>query len=196
MTSPETPISEQAARQQQGSIGAHGADMEKFFGGMMAGGGRQNLDQILGDMDRGFGTQQQNMINQMKASGVPMQSSAMNRMMTEGLGQANVQHNLARGQVQLGEMGNTMQRQFQGASGLGMMPSYYGAPSSIEQAMFGMRQPYDIAQMQGMGNAMNNLYSQNYFQPERIEGPSGFDKWITPWLSSLMQGVGEGLIPW
>ena len=192
METPETPYSETAARRASESTGAHGADMEKFFGGMMQGGGQQNLDQILADMDKMFGMQQQQGINQMKASGVPANSSAMARMMTQGMNQGQVQHNLGRGQVQLNEMGNVMNRQFQGAQGLGMMPSYYAGPSSIEQAMFGMQQPYDLARMQGLGNAYGGLFNQNYYQPERIEGPSGFDQWITPWLNPLMQGIGEG----
>lgn len=193
MQAPDTPLSQQAAADQQRSIGAHGADMEKFFAGMMQGGGQQNLDQIMADMDNMFGMQQQQGINQMKASGIPANSSAMARMMTEGLNQGNVQHNLARGQLQLNEMNNVFNRQFSGAAGLGGMPQYYGAPSSIEAAMFGMRQPYDLGRMQAQGNAYNNLFAQNYYQPERIEGPSGFDQYISPWLNPLLQGVGTAL---
>lgn len=190
MQTPDTPISQQAASDMQRSIGAHGSDMEKFFGGMMANGGQQNLDQILGDMDANFATQQQNMINQMKASGIPGNSSAMGRLMGEQLGQANIQHNLARGQTQLNEMNNVFNRQFQGAQGLGYMPQYYAQPSSIEAAMFGMRQPYDLGRMQSLGNAYNNLFAQNYYQPERIEGPSPFEQYVVP-IVDYMQGNSE-----
>ena len=178
----------------QRSIGAHGADMEKFFGGMMAGGGQQDLTQILSDMDANFSNQQGQMINQMKASGIPANSSAMARMLTEGLGNANIQHNLSRGGLQLDQMNQAMQRQFQGAQGLGYMPQYYAQPSSIEQAIFGMRQPYDLAQMQGLSTAYNNLFSQNYYQPERIEGPSGYEKYAAPFIDPVLQGLSQWLL--
>jgi hypothetical protein len=164
--------------------------MEKFFGGMMAGGGMQDVSQVLGDMDRGFATQQQDMINQLKASGIPLQSSGMARLMGDQLGRANIQHNMQRGQLQLGEMNNAMQRQFMGAQGLAGMPGYYGQPSSIEQAMFAMRQPYDMARIQGLGNAYNSLYSQNYYDPLYIEGPSKYEKYVDPFLGPVLQGLG------
>lgn len=191
MEAPETPISEQAASQASRSTGAHGSDMEKFFSGMMKGGGQQDVSQILGDMDRMFGRQQQGMINDIKASGVPLQSSGMARIMGDQLGQANIGHNLARGQVELDQMNQAMQRQFQGAGGLGGMPSYYAQPSSIEAAMFGMKQPYDMARMQGLGNAYGQLFNQNYYQPERIEGPSGYEQYIDPFLGPILQGLGR-----
>lgn len=191
MTAPDTPISQQAASQAQNSIGAHGADMEKFFGGMMQGGGMPDITQVLGDMDRRFATQQQGMVNDLKSSGIPLQSSAMARIMGDQLGQANIGHNLGRGQMEIDQMNQAMQRQFQGAGGLAGMPSYYAQPSSIEAAMFGMRQPYDMARMQGLGNAYNNLYSQNYYQPERIEGPSGYEMYVDPFLGPILQGLGS-----
>lgn len=154
------------------------------------------MTQVLADMDQLFGNQQQASINQMKASGIPGNSSAMARMMSEGMNQGDLQHNLARGQLQLNEMNNVMGRQFQGAQGLGAMPGYYAAPSSIEQAMFGMRAPYDLGRMQEIGNAYQGLMAQNYYQPERVEGPSQFEEWISPWLNPLLEGIGQGLIPW
>lgn len=164
--------------------------MEKFFGGMMAHGGRQDVSQILADMDRGFLGQQQDMINQLKASGIPLQSSGMARAMGDQLGRANVSHNLARGQVQLDEMGRAMGRQFQGAGGLAGMPGYYAQPSSIEAAMFGMTSPYDMARLSHLGQGYNNLFSQNYYQPERVEGPSSYEKYVDPFLGPIFQGLG------
>ena len=164
--------------------------MEKFFGGMMAHGGAQDVSQILSDMDRQFGTQQQDMINDIRASGIPLQSSAMARIMGDQLGRSNVMHNLGRGQVQLDQMNQAMQRQFQGAGGLAGMPGYYGQPSSIEAAMFGMRQPYDMARMQGLGDAYNHLWAQNYYNPTYIEGPSNYEKYVDPFVGPVLQLLG------
>lgn len=189
METPATPISERAAADAQRSVGAHGADMEKFFGGMMAHGGMPDISQTLGRMDQLYGQQQQDMINQLKASGLPLNSSAMAQAMGGALSQGAQQHNLARGMLEMDQMNQAMGRQFQGAAGLGSMPSYFGQPSSIEQAMFGMQMPYDLARIQGLGNAYGQLWGQNYYTPTYIEGPSPYEMYVDPFLGPILEGL-------
>lgn len=188
---PDTPYSEQAASQTNDFISQFGPAMEKFFYGMMQNGGMGDTRSILrnmqarGDRERGK-TQQQVM-----ASGLPMQSSAMARAVTDSLAGADLDRNIAMGGIELDEYNKAQNRRFQGASGLGGMPGLYAAPSSIEQAMFSMQSPYDLARMQAQSNYYNNLMGQNFYQPERIMGPSDFDKYVSPFLTPLLEGLGS-----
>lgn len=191
MNSPATPLSEQAASDVSRNIGAHGGDLAKFFSGMMANGGQQNLDQILADMNTQFRNTQQQSINDVKASGIPLASSGMARLMGDTLGKANVDYNVNRGQIQLNEMNNVFQRMFGGAQGLQGLNDFYSAPTSIEAAMFGMRQPYDMARINGLSNAYSQLFNQNYYQPDRVEGPSGYQKYVAPFVNPILQGFGR-----
>ena len=76
------------------------------------------------------------------------------------------------------------------------MPGYYGQPSSVEQAMFGMKMPYDLANMGAESNLMNLLAQQNWYMPDPTYGPSGFDKYLAPFfniLASGAQGYAQGM---
>lgn len=194
---PDTPYSQQAAQRANQSVGQYGPEMEKMLYGMMMGGGSQNVDKLMADMNAKQGMDRQNTLNQIKSSGVPMQSSAMGRAVGQGLGQVDASANLAMGDMRRQMMESAMGRQFQGAQGLSGMPGYYGQPSSIEQAIMGMRLPYDQMNFQAgqnKDNAMANWMAQlGMYQPERMQEPSKFDKYVSPILNPMMQGFGQAL---
>lgn len=197
MQIPGTEASDRALSQAQHTTSFYGPEMEKFFYGQMMGGGKQNIDKLMADMltqrDRG----QQDAINKVKASGVPMQSTAMSRAMTDELGNVNLQSDIALGQLRSGLLENEMNRRYRAAQGLGNMGNYYAQPSSIEQAIFGMKTPYrmanyqaSLADRQAMANWMNQL---GMYQPERVQTPSPFQQYVSPVLNPVMEGVGMAL---
>ena len=194
---PDTPYSQQAAQRADQSVGQYGPDMEKFLYGMMMGGGSQNVDKLMADMNSKQDMDKQNTMNQIKSSGLPMQSSAMGRAVGQGLGQVDASANLAMGDLRRQMMESSMGRQFQGAQGLSGMPSYYGQPSSIEQAIMGMQLPYDqmnLQAQQNKDNMMANWMTQlGMYQPERMQEPSGFNQYVSPILNPLLQGAGQSL---
>lgn len=184
-------------QQMQQNIGRFGPDIEKFMYGMMMGGGKNNVSKLTNDMNQQYQNRSQDITNQVKASGIPMQSTAMARAMGDSLGKANTDYSTQLGQLQAGLMENAMGRQFQGAQGLMGMPSYYGQPTSIEQAIFGMRSPYDMANFDARMNTQNNMANwmgqYGMYQPERVQTPSPFDQYVSPLLNAGMQGFATAL---
>ncbi len=69
------------------------------------------------------------------------------------------------------------------------MPGYYAQPSSVEQAMFGMKRPYDLMNMQNEGNMMAGLLGQNWYTPDPTYGPSPFDAFMAPFLNIFASGA-------
>ncbi len=124
-----------------------------------------------------------------------MQSTAMARALGSSLSDADLQSNVAMGGIELDQFNQAQARRFGGAQGLGGMSNFYAGPSSIEQAMFGMRAPYDLQRTGLQGQYYNNLQQQNYFQPERVMMPSGFDRYVSPILNPILEGFGRGLNP-
>lgn len=179
---PDTPLHEQAATRMNQSIGAYGSDMEKMMYGMMQGGGRQNLDNIQRTMQQQGRMNDQNLMNDLKASGIPMNSSAMQGAAAQALAQNRLQRNMQMGQLGLDNERYAQQQQFAGAQGLQSMPGYYAQPSTMEAQMLGLRQPYDMANIQnerlnaefanaqqGYGaNLMSQFLQNNWYQPERL----------------------------
>ena len=79
------------------------------------------------------------------------------------------------------------------------MPGYYGQPSSVEQAMFRMKTPYDMMNMQNEAGLMNTMAGQNWYTPDPVYGPSPFDSFLGPLLGAgaqlgagYLQGYGFG----
>ena len=181
----------------QSTIGRFGPELEKFFYGKMLGGDQGNINRLLGDMNTQHASGQQDLMNKIKASGIPMGSSAMGRAVGGELGRANTDFNVQRGGMMEDMRRHDLGTQFQGAGGLGGMPGYYAAPSSIEAAIFGMKSPYDMAnfgaRMQDRGSMQNWMSQYGMYQPERVQRPSGFDQYVSPWLNPLMQGAGMAL---
>lgn len=204
---PDQPYSQQAADRMNESIGRYGSDIEKMLYGMMMGGGRQDVSNITNDMRERGEMQDRQILAQLKASGIPLQSTAMTRAATGQLGQNQLNRNISIGQLELGEMNNAMDRQFRGASGLQSMPGYYAQPTSVEQAMLGLQSQYDMANLQNrqfnaqqtgqqqqiIANMMNNLLANNWYQPERMVGPSDWQRYGVPALT-LAGGIGGAFL--
>lgn len=203
---PDQPFSQQAAERMNASIGRYGGDIEKMLYGMMMGGGRQDVSNIT-DAMRQRGQQQDAMsLAQLKESGIPLNSTAMTRAAMGQLGQNQLDRNIGIGQLELGAMENAMDRQFRGAQGMQSMPGYYAQPTSIEQAMLGLGQQYDMANLQNrqfnaqqetqnqqvIANMLNNLLANNWYQPERMVEPSNWQKYGQP-LLSVAGGIGAGI---
>lgn len=179
---PDMPLHERAATQMGQSIDQYGPAMEKFMYGMMQGGGRQNLDNMTRAMRQQGRMNDQQTLNDVKASGIPMRSSGMEGAAAQALAQNRLQRNMQMGQMELDNERYAQQNQWQGAQGLSGMPGYYAQPSSIEASMLGLRQPYDMAniqnerfnaemqnQQQGYGaNLMGQFLQNNWYQPERV----------------------------
>lgn len=195
MQTPDTPYSERAAARTEGFTSKFGPELEQFFSSMMSGGGAADSRSLMRGM-QARGDRNRDMTQQsIMASGIPMQSTAMARALGGAMSDADLQSNVAMGGIEMDLFNQSQNRRFQGAAGLGGMPGLYSAPSSIEQAMFAMKAPYDL-QRQGMqGDYYNQLMSQNYYQPEREWMPSGFDRYISPWLGPLMGGIGKAWNP-
>lgn len=193
---PDQPYSERAAQQMAQSVGRYGPDMEKMLYGMMMGGGRQDVTGVTDAMQERGQIQDQSTMAQLRASGVPLESTAMARAATGQLGRNQLDRNIAIGQMELGALENAMARQFQGARGLQSVPGYYAAPTSIERAMLGLNRQYDMANLQNrqfnaelqnredqvVANMLNNLLAQNWYQPERMVEPSNWQKFGQPIL--------------
>lgn len=195
----DTPLSQQAGTEMSKSIDLNGPMMEKFFQGAMNGQGANSVDSIIGNMNKLYGLDRQKTIGDVKASGIPMNSSAMARTMTGALGRSDLQNSLDTGKFALDARNQDLSQRFQAAMGLGGMPAYYAAPSSVENAMFNMRYPIERgnqqAQMQGLGmgsNLYGNLMSQNFSGVDPYMMPSGFDRYVAPFLNSFLSGAGKG----
>ena len=184
-TAPDTPLHQQAMQQAQASTGAHGADMQKFYANMMAGGGRANLDQATRAMAQRGARDDQNIMAQLMASGLPVNSTAMARASTGELSDAALNRNLGLTQMELANEQQAMQNQFAGAQGLHSMPGYFAQPTSIEAQMLGLRMPYDQMahqgrisqaqlenQQQGFGAQLaGGFLNNNWYQPDTIVHP-------------------------
>lgn len=186
----------------QQSIDSNGAGMEKFFAGMMQNGGLQDLTNVTRSMQQQGRFADQNAMNQIKASGIPIRSSAAEGAAMNALQQNALQRNMQIGQMELGNQNQAMARQFQGAQGLAGMPAYYAQPSSLEAQMLGLRMPYDMA---GIENARLNaqlqnaqmgygaqmgaaLMNQNWQQPDTVVLPPGTNWWADTFAPALIQG--------
>jgi len=182
---PDTPLHEQAAQRANANVGQYGADMSKFYYGMMNGQGAQNLDNITRNMRAAGRQSDRDVMSQMKASGMPLNSSAMGSTVANALSQNALNRNMQIGQMELGNQNQANALAFQGAQGLGAMPSYFGQPAGIEAQMLGLQLPYDMAgienarlnaqlQNQNMGYAAQlgrGFLDNNWYQPEHLVIP-------------------------
>jgi hypothetical protein len=197
MEVPDTPITQQAADQAGKSVSRFGPDLEKFFYGMMSGGGMPDLSTLLDSANKQYKMNQQDIQENIINSGLPRGSTAMSRALGKSLGQANNDFLLGLTRERLGAEERSMGRQFRGAGGLAGMPGYYGQPSSLERAMFQMKAPYELENFNALrdlqnqqANFMNNLA---FYQPERIQEPSPFDKYVSPILNPVLQGAAAAI---
>ncbi len=143
------------------SVSQHGPDLERFYYGQMMGGG-PSADYGTGLMRAEHDRARQDTMQQLQASGIPMQSSAMARTAGESLGQMDNQFAMQMGQYQDQLRQQELQNRMMGAQGLEGMGGYYAQPTSIEQAIFGMRSPYDMANFQAQQQAqMANMGARN-----------------------------------
>ena len=180
----------------QESIAKYGPGMEKFFYGMMQGGGMQDVQPLIDAATKQHGADQESIRASVMSSGLPMQSTGMARSLGRELGQSSNQFGMNVLNTQLKSQSDAMQRQFGGAQGLGGMPGYYGQPSGLEMSLLGMQQPYDMARFgggmaqQGMQSDFYNRMLGNEFQGNYME-PSDFQKYIGSWLNPLLGAAGN-----
>lgn len=196
MDVPDTPLSQQAGQDMSRSISQYGPEMEKFFFGMMQNGGLQNSQGILDSMQQRGQMNDQNTRAQVMSSQLPQGSTAQTRALGGELSQNALDRNIQMGNIELQQANQAMNRQFQGAQGLGSMPSYYGQPSSVEQAMFSMQTPYRMAnheaQMQEQSAQDQWMQAMGLMQPERVvtQEPSPWDQYVSPILNAAAPAVG------
>jgi hypothetical protein len=200
MEIPNSPLSQIAANRANQSVGRYGPDLEKFFYGMMNKGGEQDLNDILSAMDKTQKSGAEQTRASVMNSGIPMNSTAMARALSGQLGQQADQYAMNRALLKRDEMGNVYNRQMQGATGLGSMPSYYSAPSSIELAMLGLQNQANMANMQSQlgtqemqGNALSSLLSNDQNRWYMTDSP--FSMYVEPFLNPVMTLFG-GLLPY
>lgn len=198
MEVPDTPYHRQSAEQMSQFATQFGPEMEKFFSGMMAHGGLPDINSMLdqtrqlGDLDRRATAQT------VQGSMHPAGSTAQTRAMAGSLDQGDLQRQLMMSQLGMQAQEGAMGRQFAGAQGLSGMPGIYGAPSSIEASMFGIRSPYDMAnfnadlqtRLQRQSSMDNWMTAMGLYQPDRIQSPSDFEKYVSPFLDAAMKGLG------
>lgn len=182
IAAPDTPLHEQAAQRANANVGAYGADISKFYSGMMNGQGGQDLSNITRNMRAQGRMSDQNVMNQIRASGMPLNSTAMMGAMTNALSQNAMNRNVQMGQLELGNANQANALAFQGAQGLSGMPSYFSQPANIEAQMLGLRLPYDMAgiENQRLNAQLNNqnlgyaaqlgrgFLDNNWYQPEHV----------------------------
>lgn len=207
---PNTPYHEQAAQQMSQFASQFGPEMERFFSGMMAHGGLPDINTMLqgmsdmGDLDRRK-TQQA-----IAGSQHPMGSTSQSRAMAGAMNEGDLQRQLMRSQLGMQAHEGAMGRMFGGAQGLAGMPGIYGAPAGIEASMFGITSPYDLANLQarqqtGMTNLQSQLQRQSamnewmarmgLYQPDRIQTPSSFEKYVNPFLQAGASFAGDFFKP-
>lgn len=122
----------------------------------------------------------------------------MNRALGREIGTFLNKENQGNMELQLGEAGNAMQRQFAGAQGLGAMPGFYGAPGQMEMQLLGLQAPYDLSNQQA-GLANNQMQSNFYNQllGQNFEGlfmePSQFSQFLGPLMNMLGMFGGAAL---
>lgn len=199
MEVPDTPISQQAANQMQSSVSRFGPEMEKFFYGMMQNGGAQNIDNLMKNIQERGQQNQQDIRAQVLSQDLPRGSTAQARALGGELSDAALERNIQMGNIRRQMEQQAMQRQFQGAQGLSQMPQFYQQPSAVEQQMFSMQTPYRMQNMQNqMEQRLANLRARQStqrakaglmgeigtYQPERIQQPSGFQKYVSPLLKA------------
>lgn len=164
----------------------YGPQMEKFYYGMMQGGGRQDATQLIEDMMRQGQMQDRQTRADVMSSQLP-QGTAQTRALAGELGKNRLDRNIAIQQLEQDLMNQAMQRQFQGAQGLQGSQQYYEGPSSIELAMLGARQPYDLANLEArtqQQQALDQMMTQlGMYQPERQTYASPWEQFVNPFIN-------------
>lgn len=200
MDLPNKNISQQAANRANQSVSQYGPEMEKMFYGMMQNGGLPDLRSYLSNAKQVHADQRSRSIADLKSSGIPLRSTAMAKAAGQTLGQADNQFAMSMADREIQEYNNALNRQFQGAAGLGTMPGYYAAPSSVEMSMIDALTPYHTgnlnAQLQTQmtqGQGYNTLMNNNWQGIDTYMMPSKFDQYVSPFLNPLLEGLAGGL---
>lgn len=126
---------------------------------------------------------------------LPMGSSAVSGALTKGLGDEELANRQAMMQYLTGQQQTALGNRFGAVQGMEGLPSYIGQPSSIELAMMGARQPYDIANLGAQGDYWSRLLGGmqgSYYTPEMISQPSPWSSIISPILSAIIKGLTMG----
>lgn len=153
------------------------------------------IAQGLQNLQQGNAAAQRDITRQVTGS-MPMGSSAAVSALTKGLsdqqlGSTQQMLNFLMGQGQQG-----FQNKMGAFGGMMGLPSYIGAPSSIENAMLQTTQPYNLANLNAQQNWMSQMLGGtqgSYYTPEMISQPSLFSQVFSPLASGVMAGLSGGL---
>lgn len=152
------------------------------------------IAQSLANLQQGNAAAQRDITRQVTGS-MPMGSSAAVSALTKGLsdqqlGSTQQMLNFLMGQQQQG-----LQNKMGAAGQLQGLPGYISSPSSIENAMLGATQPYNLANLSAQQNWMSQLLggmAGSYYTPELIAQPSMWSQFASPIISGVTAGLMGG----